>query len=120
MKLLDVLDNVFISLKIPAYTAEFPETQPDLFAVFTPIEDQLTGHADNKPHYEITYIRISLFLSCDDGDFRGIISKITRQLIDAKITVSDRRFIRIEDNPPDKKYYHYTIDCEQMYSFKKK
>jgi hypothetical protein len=52
MSLLSDLNGIAKKLKIPAYTAAFPEKPPDEYLVFTPMYDGFEIHADNAAFCE--------------------------------------------------------------------
>lgn len=109
MSLLSELTLLFDSLSIPVGTGVFSDTAPDLYAVFTPLADTFNLFADNLPGTDIQEVRISLF---DKGNYLKTKNSIVRALIQADITITDRRYIGHED---DTGYHHYAIDIAKSY-----
>ena len=110
MSLLEEL-NTLLSSVIPIETGVFTDTAPARYLVITPLVDTFEVYADNKPNHEIQEARLSLF---DKGNYTQIKNQIVRLLIDAEITVTDRRYITHED---DTGYHHFAIDVAKEYSY---
>ena len=112
MNILNELTTLFDTLRIPAETIEFTETpQPETFAVFTPIDDNLALFADDEPHMEIQSVRISVFTK---HNYLQLIKNIKKSLLADGFTISDSRKVAYES---DTKYHHYAIDVEKDYLF---
>ena len=101
--------TALISPMIPVETGVFSETAPDRYAVITPMVDTFELYTDDKPRHEIQEARLSLF---DKGNYTALKNQIVRDLIDADITITDRRYIGHED---DTGYHHYAIDVAKNY-----
>ncbi len=108
MSLLSEL-NTLLSPLLPIETGAFSDTPPERYLVLTPLSDSFALHADNAPSAEIQEVRLSLF---DKGSYTSIKSKIVRTLLNADITITDRRYIGHED---DTGYHHYAIDVAKNY-----
>lgn len=108
MSLLSEL-NKLLSPLLPIETGIFSDAPPKRYLVLTPLSDSFVLHADNAPGAEIQEVRLSLF---DKGSYTSIKNKIVRTLLDADITITDRRYIGHED---DTRYHHYAIDVAQNY-----
>jgi len=109
MSLLSELTVAFDSLSIPVETGVFSGAAPDQYAVFTPLSDIFDLFADNLPGTDIQEVRISLF---DKGNYLKTKNSIVRALLQADITITDRRYIGHED---DTGYHHYAIDIAKSY-----
>lgn len=107
--LLTTLTELLGSLNIPVETGVFKGTAPDSYAVLTPIADTFELYADDRPSHDVQEIRISLF---DKGNYLQTKSTLVRTLLDADITITDRRYIDHED---DTGYHHYAIDVAKLY-----
>ena len=108
MSLLSEL-NTLLSPFISVETGVFSDAPPDCYLVMTPLVDTFEVHADNRPQAEVQEVRLSLF---DKGSYTRIKNKIVRSLLDADITITDRRYIGRED---DTGYHHYAIDVAKNY-----
>lgn len=101
--------TALVSPLIPVETGVFSETAPDRYAVITPMVDTFELYTDDKPRHETQEARLSLF---DKGNYTALKNQIVRDLIDADITITDRRYIGHED---DTGYHHYAIDVAKNY-----
>ena len=107
--LLTTLKTIADELRIPVETGVFKGAAPDCYAVLTPMADTFELYADNKPNHEVQEVRISLF---DKGNYLRTKNALVRALLDADITMTDRRYIGHED---DTWYHHYAIDAAKEY-----
>ena len=73
--------------------------------------DSFDAFADNKPEYEISEVRISLFIK---SNYMQRKSQLTQILLDADFTVTGRWYIGYEN---DTEYHHYAIDVAKEYKF---
>lgn len=112
MSLLSELTTIAKQMNISIETGVFSGTPPDQYIVLTPVADGLTLVADNEPNAEIQEVRISLFCK---GNYNSIKNKLTRDCINADITVTDRRYIGHEN---DTGFHHYAIDVAKNYDWR--
>lgn len=108
MSLLALLKSICGELSIPCETSIFKAPAPDKYIVFTPLLDSYDVFSDNKPGVDIEEVRISYF---DKGNYLEGKKKIEKAVIDADITITDRRYIGHED---DTGYHHYAIDVAKI------
>lgn len=104
MSLLSELNVLITSIGVPVETGVFQEKAPDEYIVITPLSDTFGMHADNQPQSEIQEARLSLFTK---GNYMQRKNQIVTALLQAEMTVTDRRYIGHED---DTGYHHYAID----------
>ena len=109
MSLLSDLNEVLMPLGIPIETGIFSGAPPDEYLVFIPLTDIFEVHADNRPSFDVQEVRISLF---SRGNYQMRKRQITVALLNADITVTERRYIGFEE---DTKYHHYAIDVMKEY-----
>lgn len=109
MSLLGELINIITKENIPVQTVSFSPPAPDYYAVLTPLSDTFEVFANNRPQQNIEEVRISLF---DKGNYTSKKNKLVKALLNADITITDRRYIGYED---DTKIHHYAIDCGKSY-----
>jgi len=109
MSLLKSLNIILNTLEISAETGVFSKAPPDEYVVLTPMQDQLTFFADNEPMYEVTEVRISLFVK---SNYIQMKRQLTKLLLSSGITITDRQYIGFEDGT---KYHHYVIDVLKEY-----
>lgn len=108
MSLLEEL-NALLSPLVPVETGVFTKSAPDRYAVITPLADTFGLYTDDSPRHETQDARVSLF---DKGSYTAIKNQVVRALLNAEITITDRRYVGHED---DTGYYHYAIDVAQNY-----
>lgn len=109
---MNVLSEIMLLLEplnIPLETGYYSGKGPEEFIVLTPLADALELYADNIPQAEVQEVRISLF---SKKNFIRTKKLITKLLLDAGFTISDRRYIGFED---DTKFHHYAIDVSKEY-----
>ena len=109
MSLLSDLNEVLMPLGIPIETGIFSGAPPDEYLVVIPLTDIFEVHADNRPSFDVQEVRISLF---SRGNNQRRKRQITVALLNADITVTERRYIGFEE---DTKYHHYAIDVMKEY-----
>ena len=109
MSLLADLNEVLMPLGIPIETGIFSGAPPDEYLVVIPLTDIFEVHADNRPSFDVQEVRISLF---SRGNYQRRKRQITVALLNADITVTERRYIGFEE---DTKYHHYAIDVMKEY-----
>ena len=107
--LLTLLTEIVGELHIPLETGVFKDSAPDRYCVFTPMTDTFELFADNRPQHETQEVRVSLY---DKGNYLRTKNTLVRALLDADITITDRRYLGHED---DTGYHHYAIDVAKDY-----
>ena len=110
MSLLEELNAVLAPL-IPIETGVFSGTPPDRYLVIMPMTDTFDLYTDDAPRHETQEARLSLF---DKGSYTAIKNTIVRALLNADITITDRRYIAHED---DTGYHHFAIDVAKDYDY---
>ena len=111
MSILSELKSALSILDVPIETGVFSGIPPDEYLVLTPMTDLFDAFADNKPGYEISEVRISLFTK---SNYMQRKSQLTQILLDADFTVTGRWYIGYEN---DTEYHHYAIDVAKEYKF---
>lgn len=109
MSLLSELKIVIEAVGLPVETGVFSDEPPDEYVVVTPLADTYELHADNLPEYEIQEARLSLF---SRGNYLRRKKQLSKALLAADFTITDRRYIGHED---DTGYHHYAIDVAKLY-----
>lgn len=109
MSLLSEIKTAISSI-VPVETGALSGAAPDTYAVMVPMSDTYELFANDRPTDETQEVRISLFTK---GSYTSIKNQIVTALLDAGITVTDRRYIERED---DTGYYHYVIDVAKNYN----
>lgn len=112
MSILRELNTILDALGVPVETGVFSGKATDEYAVITPMTDTFEGFADNRPQFETQEARLSLF---SKNNYQQRKNQIVKALLDADITVTDRRYIGHED---DTGYHHYAIDAAKEYELK--
>jgi len=109
MSILRELNTIMDALGVRVETGVFKGKAPDEYAVITPLSDTFGLHADDRPRHETQEARISLF---SKNNYIQRKNQIVKALLDADITVTDRKYIGHED---DTGYHHYAIDTAKNY-----
>jgi len=109
MSLLTELNSLLDEMNVPVETGLFSGSAPEEYVVLTPLIDSYELHADNRPEYETQEARLSLF---SKGSYTQRKRQIESALLNAEITVTERRYIGHED---DTGYHHYAIDVAKAY-----
>lgn len=109
MSLLSELKIVIEAVGLPVETGVFSYEPPDEYVVVTPLADTYELHADNLPGYETQEARLSLF---SRGNYLKRKKQLSKALLAADFTITDRRYIGHED---DTGYHHYAIDVAKLY-----
>ncbi|MBQ8836279.1 MAG: hypothetical protein IJ002_02065 [Clostridia bacterium] len=103
----DLMD--IVSRHLPTETAIYNSTAETDYAVLTPLSDTFGFHSDNRPNYDVQAVQISMYTK---GNYRIVKNQIIRDLLNADITITGRRFIGYES---DTGFYHYAIEVEKYY-----
>lgn len=109
MSLLSELKTVIEAVGLPVETGVFSDEPPDEYVVVTPLADTYELHADNLPEYETQEARLSLF---SRGNYLKRKKQLSKALLSADFTITDRRYIDHED---DTGFHHYAIDVAKLY-----
>ncbi len=112
MSILQELNTIMTSLGIRVETGVFKGTAPEEYLVITPMSDVFEVFADNDPQFETQEARLSLF---SKNNYQKRKNQIVKTLLNAEITITDRRYIGHED---DTGYHHYGIDTAKEYEVK--
>ena len=109
MSILADIQSALSDLDIPIETGVFSDEPPEEYVVVTPLADTYELHADNLPEYETQEARLSLF---SRGNYLKRKKQLSKALLAADFTITDRRYIGHED---DTGYHHYAIDVAKTY-----
>ena len=109
MSLLSELKTVIEAVGLPVETGVFSDEPPEEYVVVTPLADTYELHADNLPEYETQEAQLSLF---SRGNYLKRKKQLSKALLAADFTITDRRYIGHED---DTGYHHYAIDVAKLY-----
>ena len=108
MSILAELDALVTGLGLPVETGVFSGKAPEEYVVLTPLAEEFALHCDNRPEWETQEVRLSLY---SRGNYLARKRQLTKALLQAGFTITDRRYIGRED---DTKYYHATIDAQKL------
>ena len=101
--------NAVTGCGLPVETGVFSDEPPVEYVVVTPLADTYELHADNLPEYETQEARLSLFTK---GNYLKRKEQLSKALLAADFTITDRRYIDHED---DTGFHHYAIDVAKLY-----
>ncbi|GFH40232.1 hypothetical protein [Pseudolactococcus insecticola] len=109
MNILSELNALLDERSIPVEIGVFSGVPPDEYCVLTPLSDSFEIFSDNRPQIDLNEVRISLF---SKGNYLQTKQKITKVLIEAEFTITNRLFVGFEN---DTGYYHVAIDVAKYY-----
>lgn len=112
MSILKEINTLISTIDIPIETSYFSGIPPDEYIVITPMVDTFGVFADNLPQAETQEVRLSLF---SKNNYISRKNQLTRMLLGAGFTITDRRYIGFED---DTKYHHIAIDVGKEFELK--
>ena len=102
-------------LKIDITVVEHPLDStgklPDSFLVINPQYEEFALHADDKPDFWKSTVELALFTK---GNYLPLRDKLTRLLVKAEITITERRYIEMET---DTGYHHYIFGLESIQNY---
>jgi len=101
--------NSLLAPVLPVETGVFSNPAPDEYLVLTPLADYYELFADNQPLVDVGQVQISIFTK---GNYLAHKNAITKLLLAAEFTITDRRYLGHED---ETSYHHYIIEVEKNY-----
>ncbi len=109
MSLLQLL-NACLGGILPVETGVFSDQPPDQYIVLTPLSDTFEMHADNQPGAEVQEVRVCVF---HKGSYTAAKNAIVKALLDAELTITDRRYLGRDD---DTGHHQYVIDVAKEFN----
>lgn len=109
MTILSELNTLFNSLSIQSETGKLSDKATEEYVVLVPISDDFSLFCDDKPEYETSEVRLSIFTK---GNYMQLKKKIVKRLIQNNFTITDKRYVEFEN---DTGYHHYNIDVAKYY-----
>ena len=102
--MLEELNTIVESARLPVETGVFSGTAPDEYVVIMPISEHFALFSDDAPGMNIEEARLSLFSKKNYTQQKDL---LVRMLLTSGFVVSDRRYIGYE---ADTGYHHYSVD----------
>lgn len=109
MTILSELNTLFNSLSIQSETGKLSDKATNEYVVLVPISDNFSLFCDDKPKYETSEVRLSIFTK---GNYMQLKKKIVKALLQNNFTITDKRYVEFEN---DTGYHHYNIDVAKYY-----
>jgi hypothetical protein len=109
MNILSELSALLTETGIPFETGHFKNKPPDEYIVIVPLADRLERFADDQPNNEVQEARLSVY---SKGNFIKTRNRLTKALLGADFTITDRRYVGYE---ADTAYHHYAIEVAKNY-----
>jgi len=109
MNITQELDALITGLGLPVETGKFSGKAPEEYVIVTPLGDTFALHCDNRPEWETQEARLSLY---SKRNYQATKRRLTKALLDAGFTITDRRYIGREDETG---YFHATLDTQNLY-----
>jgi hypothetical protein len=107
--ILEELNTLIANIPLPVETGVFGGVPPDEYCVLTPITDEFSFFADNRPQVDVHEVRISLFCK---GNYLRRKKQIVNAVLAADFTITDRRYLAHED---DTGFYNVAVDVAKYY-----
>ena len=104
-----VLSELNTLLSIQTETAKLSDKALDEYVVLVPISDNFSLFCDDKPKYETSEVRLSIFTK---GNYMQLKKKIVKGLLNNNFTITDKRYVEYEN---DTGFHHYNIDVAKYY-----
>ena len=104
MSMLEELNTIVESARLPVETGVFSKAAPDAYVVITPISEHFALFADDAPGMNIEEARLSLFSKGNYGSKKDL---LVRMLLSAGFLVTERRYIGYEEGT---NYHLYSLD----------
>lgn len=109
MNALSEIGEILMAAKIPWQTGAYTGSAPDSYVVLVPLSDTFDIMADNRPQFDVQAVRLSIF---SKGNYNRIKNQLIRTLLDADFFLSDRRYLKYDNETG---YHQYVLDVEKHY-----
>ena len=109
MTVLSELNTLLSDMSIQTETAKLSDKPLDEYVVLVPISDNFSLFCDDKPKYETSEVRLSIFTK---GNYMQLKKKIVERLLNNNFTITDKRYVEYEN---DTGFHHYNIDVAKYY-----
>ena len=109
MTILAELNTLLTDLMIQVETGKLSDKALDEYVVLVPISDNFSLFCDDRPKYETSEVRLSIFTR---GNYIKLKNKIVKELLNRTFTITDKRYVEYEN---DTGYHHYNIDVAKYY-----
>ena len=109
MTILAELNTLLTDLMIQVETGKLSDKALDEYVVLVPISDNFSLFCDDRPKYETSEVRLSIFTK---GNYIKLKNKIVKELLNRTFTITDKRYVEYEN---DTWYHHYNIDVAKYY-----
>jgi len=109
VSILAELTALMTKIQLPVETGVFSGVPPDEYCVLTPMVEDFSFFADNRPQVDVHEVRISLF---SKGNYTRRKKQIVDAVLAADFTITDRRYLAHED---DTGYFNVAVDVAKYY-----
>jgi hypothetical protein len=110
MNILAELKILLTELGLTEETGIFSTDTPAEYCIVTPLYDDFGYFADNRPHYDVQEVRISLFRKTD---YLARKNELIKALIAGDYAITGRNFAGYDNQTG---YYNYAIDVQKYYN----
>lgn len=87
MTVLSELNTLLSDMSIQTETAKLSDKALDEYVVLVPISDNFSLFCDDKPKYETSEVRLSIFTK---GNYMQLKKKIVKGLLNNNFTITDK------------------------------
>ena len=109
MNALSEIGEILTAAKIAWQTGAYTDSAPDSYVALVPLSDTFDIIADNRPQFDVQAVRLSIF---SKGNYNRIKNQLIRTLLDAEFFLSDRRYLKYDNETG---YHQYVLDVEKHY-----
>ena len=82
-------------MSIQTETAKLSDKALDEYVVLVPISDNFSLFCDDKPKYETSEVRLSIFTK---GNYMQLKNRIVNGLLNNNFTITDKRYVEYEND----------------------
>lgn len=111
MSIYELIKNTLLPLNIPVTINQNADKSASKYVTLIPLYDGFEVYADNKPVIDIKEVELAIYTK---GNYLELVEQITRLLIEAGFTITNRKYIEYEE---DTKLHHYVIDVAMEYCY---
>ena len=100
MTILAELNTLLNDLLIQVETGKLSDKALEEYVVLVPVSDNFSLFCDDRPKYETSEVRLSIFTK---GNYIKLKNKIVKELLNRTFTITDKRYVEYEN---DTGYHH--------------
>jgi len=107
----ELIINTLKPLNITVTINQNADKSANKYITLIPLYDEFDVYADNKPVIDIKEVQLAIYKK---ANYIELVEQITRLLIEAGFTITNRKYIEYEE---DTKLHHYVIDVAMEFFY---